>query len=110
MLINALPSWPTQPLPSERVQSTAPPENEISQTEQWPTIAATQSSGQTRFQEMLALLHIDNLASVNSRIVDTDFAQETSTLTKLQILQQAGVAMLSQANSQPRVVLSLLGG
>ncbi len=51
----------------------------------------------------------ENLSAARSRIQDTDFAAETAALTRAQILQQAGVAMLSQANSAPQSVLSLLG-
>lgn len=50
-----------------------------------------------------------NLSAANSRIRDADFAVETANLTKTQILQQAGVAMLSQANASTQNVLSLLG-
>lgn len=50
----------------------------------------------------------ENLSASRSRILDTDFALETSKLTRAQILQQAGVAMLAQANSLPQNVLSLL--
>jgi len=49
-----------------------------------------------------------NLTSARSRIVDTDYASETATLTKGQILQQAATAMLAQANQMPNVILSLL--
>jgi flagellin len=55
----------------------------------------------------LEALH-ENLNSANSRIQDTDYANETAMLTKTQILQQAATAMLSQANAQPNVVLALL--
>ncbi len=51
----------------------------------------------------------ENLSASRGRIQDADFAAETAALTKAQILQQAGVAMLSQANAQPQVALSLLG-
>jgi flagellin len=51
----------------------------------------------------------ENLSASRSRIRDADFAQETASLTRSQILQQAGIAMLSQANSSPQSVLSLLG-
>jgi len=51
----------------------------------------------------------ENLSAARGRIQDADFAAETAALTKAQILQQAGVAMLSQANAQPQVALSLLG-
>jgi len=50
----------------------------------------------------------ENLSAANSRVIDTDYANETANLTKTQILQQAATAMLSQANSQPNVVLALL--
>ena len=49
-----------------------------------------------------------NLTSARSRIMDTDYATETATLTKGQILQQAATAMLAQANKMPNVILSLL--
>ena len=49
-----------------------------------------------------------NLAAANSRILDVDVAEETATLARTQILLQAGVSVLSQANSQPQIALSLL--
>ncbi|RLB59532.1 MAG: flagellin FliC [Deltaproteobacteria bacterium] len=51
----------------------------------------------------------ENLSSANSRIRDVDVAVETSSLTRSQILLQAGVAVLAQANAVPQVALSLLG-
>lgn len=51
----------------------------------------------------------ENLTAARSRIQDTDFAQETANLTKMQILQQASSSILSQANQRPQVALSLLG-
>ena len=65
---------------------------------------------QTRFESTIGNLEIgsENLSAARSRIRDTDFAAETAELTRVQILQQAGVAMLSQANSAPQSVLSLL--
>jgi flagellin len=51
----------------------------------------------------------ENLSAARSRIQDADFAAETANLTKGQILQQAGTAMLAQANSLPQSVLKLLG-
>lgn len=51
----------------------------------------------------------ENLTAAESRIRDVDMAQEMSTFTKNQILQQAGTAMLAQANQQPQSVLKLLG-
>jgi flagellin len=50
----------------------------------------------------------ENLSAARSRIRDADFAAETAELTRSQILQQAGVAMVSQANALPQSVLSLL--
>ncbi|MEW6164232.1 MAG: flagellin, partial [Pseudomonadota bacterium] len=50
----------------------------------------------------------ENLSAARSRIRDADFAMETANLTRSQILQQAGVAMLAQANQLPQLVLSLL--
>ncbi|MRD73056.1 flagellin FliC [Rhodocyclus tenuis] len=52
----------------------------------------------------------ENQSAAKSRIMDTDFAQETANLTRAQILQQAGTAMVSQANSLPNNVLTLLKG
>jgi flagellin len=49
-----------------------------------------------------------NLSAAKSRIMDTDYAAETATLTRNQILQQAGTAMLAQANQLPNNVLTLL--
>ena len=50
----------------------------------------------------------ENVSAARGRIQDADFAQETATLTRAQILQQAGIAMVSQANSVPQAALSLL--
>jgi flagellin len=55
----------------------------------------------------LATMH-ENLSAANSRIRDVDVAQETATLTKMQILSQAGLAVLAQANQLPQAALSLL--
>jgi flagellin len=65
---------------------------------------------QSRFNSTIANLasNVENLSSARSRIRDTDFAVETAELTRVQILQQAGVAMLSQANAAPQSVLALL--
>jgi flagellin len=65
---------------------------------------------QNRFETTISNLNTtsENLSAARSRILDTDFASETANLTKTQILQQASVAMLSQANSLPQLVLSLL--
>ncbi|NNE63725.1 MAG: flagellin, partial [Gammaproteobacteria bacterium] len=65
---------------------------------------------QTRFASTIANLQTtsENLQASRSRIRDADFAQETAELTRNQIIQQAGIAMLSQANSAPQNVLTLL--
>jgi len=52
---------------------------------------------------------VENQSAARSRIMDADFAQETANLTRTQILQQAGTAMLAQANQLPANVLTLLG-
>ena len=53
-------------------------------------------------------INMENTASARSRILDADFAQETAQLSRTQVLQQAGVSILAQANAQPQLVLSLL--
>ncbi len=65
---------------------------------------------QNRFESTIANLTAvaENLTASRSRIQDADFAAETAALTKAQILQQAGVAVLAQANAAPQVVLGLL--
>lgn len=66
---------------------------------------------QTRFEAIITNLQIssENQNAAKSRIMDADFAAETSNLTRAQILQQAGTSMLAQANSNPQQALSLLG-
>jgi len=51
---------------------------------------------------------VTNTAASKSRIMDTDYAAETSSLARAQIIQQAATAMLAQANQQPQSVLALL--
>lgn len=65
---------------------------------------------QNRVESTIANLSAtsENLQAARSRIQDADFAQETGNLTRSQILQQAGVAILAQANALPQLVLSLL--
>jgi flagellin len=65
---------------------------------------------QNRFTSTIANLENvgENVSAARSRIQDADFASETSELTKNQILQQAGIAVLAQANQLPSSVLSLL--
>lgn len=65
---------------------------------------------QNRFEAVVSNIGItsENLSAARSRIRDADFAAETAEMTRSQILQQAGVAMVSQANSLPQLALSLL--
>ncbi len=65
---------------------------------------------QSRFESITSNLQTvsENLQASRSRILDADFAAETANLTKAQILQQAGVAVLAQANAVPQTVLGLL--
>ena len=65
---------------------------------------------QNRFSSVISNLQnsSENLSAARSRIQDTDYAKETAELTRTQILQQAGTAMLAQAKSVPQNVLSLL--
>lgn len=66
---------------------------------------------QNRFENTISNLQniAENVSAARGRIQDTDFAAETANLTKNQILQQAGTAILAQANQLPQAVLSLLG-
>lgn len=75
-------------------------------------LRATFGATQSRFESVINGLQIaaENTAASRSRIVDADYAQETASLTRAQILQQAGTAMLAQANASPQSVLSLLRG
>ena len=65
---------------------------------------------QNRFESTIANLatSVENLSASNSRILDADFASETAKLSKSQVLQQAGISVLAQANARPQQVLSLL--
>jgi flagellin len=65
---------------------------------------------QNRFEAVVNNISItaENLTAARSRIMDADFAAETASLTRSQILQQAGVSILAQANSLPQLALSLL--
>ena len=74
------------------------------------TQRATFGAAQNRFQSVVSSLQVfsENQTASKSRIMDADFAMETANLTRAQVLQQAGTAMLSQANSAPSNVLALL--
>ncbi|MDR0380339.1 MAG: flagellin FliC [Candidatus Accumulibacter sp.] len=80
----------------------------------WLDSIATQRANiggvQSRLNFTISYLEgaIENQSAAKSRIMDADFAAETASLTRAQILQQAGTAMVSQANSVPQNVLSLL--
>lgn len=65
---------------------------------------------QSRFESTISNLAStsENLSAANSRILDADFAAETAKLSKAQVLQQAGISVLAQANARPQQVLSLL--
>ena len=76
------------------------------------TARANLGAVQNRFEAVVSNLQIssENQSAAKSRIMDADFAAETANLTRGQILQQAGTAMLAQANSAPNGVLALLRG
>ena len=73
---------------------------------------ATLGAIQTRFETAVNNIdvQIENLAASRGRIIDADFAKETANLSRTQILQQAGTAMVAQANQIPQNVLQLLQG
>lgn len=74
------------------------------------TARATFGASQNRFESVISNLQVaaENQASSRGRIMDADFAVETANLSRGQILQQAGTAMVAQANQMPQGVLSLL--
>jgi flagellin len=74
------------------------------------TQRSTYGAAQSRFEGIVSVLQIarENQTAAASRIVDADFAAETANLSRAQILQQAGTAMLAQANALPQNVLTLL--
>ena len=76
------------------------------------SLRGTLGAVQNRFEHTISNLQVaqENLAASESRIRDTDMAQEMMQFTRAQILQQAGTAMLAQANSAPQSVLQLLRG
>ena len=73
---------------------------------------ATLGALQSRFENTISYLRTagENQSAARSRIMDADFAQETANLSRTQILQQAGTAMIAQANQLPQNVLKLLQG
>ena len=76
------------------------------------TIRGDLGAIQNRFESTISNLQnvSENLSAARSRILDADIAQETSAMTKNNILQQAGVAILAQANQTPQLALQLLQG
>jgi flagellin len=76
------------------------------------SIRASFGAMQNRLQSIITNLTVskENLSAANSRIRDADLAEETTELTKNQILQQSGISVLGQANSSTKAALSLLGG
>ncbi len=73
---------------------------------------AVMGASQSRFESVISNLQIsvENQSAAKSRIMDTDFAAETANLSRAQILQQAGNAMVAQANQLPQQVMRLLQG
>ena len=73
-------------------------------------IRATWGAAQNRFESVISNLRVasENSAAARGRIMDADYAQETANLSRTQILQQAGTAMVAQANQMPQGVLALL--
>lgn len=73
---------------------------------------ATYGAAQNRFDTIVSTLQVasENQSASRSRIMDADFAQETANLSRAQVLQQAGNAMVAQANQLPQGVLALLKG
>ena len=71
---------------------------------------ANYGAAQNRFESVISGLKVtsENTSAARGRIIDADYAKESANLTRAQVLQQAGTAMLSQANSLPNNVLSLL--
>jgi flagellin len=71
---------------------------------------ATLGAVQGRFENAVANINVatENISAARGRIIDADFAKETANLSRSQILQQAGTAMVAQANQVPQGVLSLL--
>ena len=73
---------------------------------------ATYGATQSRFDAIITNLQVgvENQSAARSRIMDADFASETASMSRAQILQQAGTAMVAQANQVPQQVLKLLQG
>jgi flagellin len=104
----------TTTLSSSNVQTIAAANDAIQRIDsaltQVSTLRSTFGAIQNRFESTISNLSAvaENLTASRSRIQDADFAAETASLTRSQILQQAGVSILSQANALPQLALSLL--
>jgi flagellin len=74
------------------------------------TVRATWGATQNRFDSVISNLRVgaENSAASRGRIMDADYATETANLSRSQVLQQAGTAMVAQANQAPQGVLALL--
>lgn len=74
------------------------------------TIRASWGATQNRFESVISNLRVgsENTAAARGRIMDADYAMETANLSRAQVLQQAGTAMVAQANQAPQGVLALL--
>ena len=73
-------------------------------------VRATFGASQSRFDSIISNLQtsVENQSAARSRIMDADFAAETANMSRSQVLQQAGTAMVAQANQLPQQVLQLL--
>ena len=78
--------------------------------DQVTTERANFGAAQNRFESAISVLQVaaENNAASRSRIMDADYATETAALSRAQVLQQAGTAMLAQANQVPNQMLTLL--
>ena len=74
------------------------------------TSRSTWGATQNRFDSVISNLRVssENAAAARGRVMDADYAMETASLSRAQVLQQAGTAMVAQANQQPQSVLALL--
>ena len=74
------------------------------------TVRSNWGATQNRFESVITNLRVgsENTAAARGRIMDADYAQETAALSRAQVLQQAGTAMVAQANQAPQGVLALL--
>jgi flagellin len=73
-------------------------------------VRATFGASESRFDSIISNLQtsVENQSAARSRIMDADFAAETANMSRANVLQQAGTAMIAQANQQPQQVLTLL--